>query len=126
MPIKPAWSAAGSQNVSALTVVRPGECPVIMPSLGGACSEGTVIRWLKEEGEYVEAAEPLLEVSSGMTSTEILSPAAGIVRDIATAEDETAPVGAQLAMIKETRATAREPSAQAILSTTIIRRLVDS
>jgi pyruvate dehydrogenase E2 component (dihydrolipoamide acetyltransferase) len=97
-----------------------------MPSLGEARTEGTVIRWLKEEGEHVEAAEPLLEVSSGMTITEILSPAAGILHDIATAEDETAPVGAQLAMIKETRATAREPSVQAILSTTIIRRLVDS
>ena len=83
---------------------------VEMPYLGEACTEGTVIRWLKEEGERVEAAEPLLEVSSGMTSTEILSPAACILRDIATVENETAPVGAQLAMIKETRPAAQEPS----------------
>jgi pyruvate dehydrogenase E2 component (dihydrolipoamide acetyltransferase) len=49
--------------------------------------------------EHVEAAEPLLEVSDGVTSTQILAPAASILRDIATAENETAPVGTQLAVI---------------------------
>ena len=74
---------------------------VSMPQLGESVTEGTVTRWLKKEGERVEADEPLLEVSTDKVDTEIPSPVAGILRGITVAEDETVAVGAELAVIDE-------------------------
>src|SRR5690242_11815989 len=74
---------------------------VTLPALGESVSEGTVTRWLKAEGERVEADEPLLEVSTDMVDTEIPSPAAGILASIKVAEDETVEVGAELAVIDD-------------------------
>src|SRR5690348_5233316 len=74
---------------------------VSMPQLGESVTEGTVTRWLKKEGERVEADEPLLEVSTDKVDTEIPSPASGILRGITVAEDETVAVGAQLATIED-------------------------
>src|SRR4051812_16065069 len=72
---------------------------VTMPRLGESVTEGTVTRWLKQEGERVEADEPLLEVSTDKVDTEIPSPAAGVLSRIVVAEDETADVGSELAVI---------------------------
>ncbi|MET7337792.1 2-oxoglutarate dehydrogenase, E2 component, dihydrolipoamide succinyltransferase [Nonomuraea sp. NPDC005650] len=74
---------------------------VQMPQLGESVTEGTVTRWLKKEGERVEADEPLLEVSTDKVDTEIPSPAAGVLTKIVVAEDETVEVGAELAVIDE-------------------------
>ncbi|MCA1721751.1 MAG: 2-oxoglutarate dehydrogenase, E2 component, dihydrolipoamide succinyltransferase [Actinobacteria bacterium] len=74
---------------------------VPMPRLGESVSEGTVTRWLKKEGERVEADEPLLEVSTDKVDTEIPSPAAGILTSIKVQEDETVEVGVELAIIDE-------------------------
>ena len=79
---------------------------VSMPQLGESVTEGTVTRWLKKEGERVEADEPLLEVSTDKVDTEIPSPVAGILRGITVAEDETVAVGAELAVIDENGAEA--------------------
>ena len=78
---------------------------VSMPQLGESVTEGTVTRWLKKEGERVEADEPLLEVSTDKVDTEIPSPVSGILRGITVAEDETVAVGAELAVIDEEGAT---------------------
>src|SRR5215471_4444763 len=75
---------------------------VSMPQLGESVTEGTVTRWLKREGDYVSADEPLLEVSTDKVDTEIPSPVSGILRGITVAEDETVAVGAELAVIDET------------------------
>src|SRR3954449_10039485 len=72
---------------------------VTMPALGESVTEGTVTRWLKQEGEQVEADEPLLEVSTDKVDTEIPSPTAGVLTRILVAEDETVEVGAELAVI---------------------------
>ncbi|GAA2634417.1 2-oxoglutarate dehydrogenase, E2 component, dihydrolipoamide succinyltransferase [Dactylosporangium fulvum] len=72
---------------------------VTMPRLGESVTEGTVTRWLKQEGDQVEADEPLLEVSTDKVDTEIPSPAAGVLTRIVVQEDETAEVGAELAVI---------------------------
>ncbi|MGN9779976.1 2-oxoglutarate dehydrogenase, E2 component, dihydrolipoamide succinyltransferase [Nonomuraea sp. ZG12] len=74
---------------------------VQMPQLGESVTEGTVTRWLKKEGERVEADEPLLEVSTDKVDTEIPSPSAGVITKIVVAEDETVEVGAELAVIDE-------------------------
>ena len=72
---------------------------VTMPALGESVTEGTVTRWLKNEGEFVNVDEPLLEVSTDKVDTEIPSPAAGILQKIVVAVDQTVPVGAELAVI---------------------------
>ncbi|MGW2668901.1 2-oxoglutarate dehydrogenase, E2 component, dihydrolipoamide succinyltransferase [Streptomyces sp. NPDC001272] len=74
---------------------------VTLPALGESVTEGTVTRWLKAEGERVEADEPLLEVSTDKVDTEIPSPVAGILASIKVAEDETVEVGAELAIIDD-------------------------
>ncbi len=72
---------------------------VTMPQLGESVTEGTVTRWLKSEGDQVQADEPLLEVSTDKVDTEIPAPATGVLRSIVVQQDETAPVGAELAVI---------------------------
>src|SRR2546429_6248957 len=72
---------------------------VTMPALGESVTEGTVTRWLKQVGDTVETDEPLLEVSTDKVDTEIPSPAAGVLSKIVVPEDETVPVGAELAVI---------------------------
>jgi pyruvate dehydrogenase E2 component (dihydrolipoamide acetyltransferase) len=74
---------------------------VTLPALGESVSEGTVTRWLKAEGEHVEADEPLLEVSTDKVDTEIPAPASGTLSSIKVAEDETVEVGAELALIDD-------------------------
>ena len=66
---------------------------VTMPRLGESVTEGTVTRWLKQEGDTGEVDEPLLEVSTDKVDTEIPSPAAGVLSRIVVGEDETAEVG---------------------------------
>jgi pyruvate dehydrogenase E2 component (dihydrolipoamide acetyltransferase) len=83
---------------------------VSMPQLGESVTEGTVTRWLKREGERVEADEPLLEVSTDKVDTEIPSPVSGVLRGITVAEDETVAVGAELAVIDEEGAEGGEPA----------------
>ncbi len=90
-----AWTASAKESREAMPV------SVTMPQLGESVTEGTVTRWLKREGERVEADEPLLEVSTDKVDTEIPSPVSGTVRGITVAEDETVAVGAELAVIDE-------------------------
>ncbi|MFG3189120.1 2-oxoglutarate dehydrogenase, E2 component, dihydrolipoamide succinyltransferase [Streptomyces omiyaensis] len=89
---------------------------VTLPALGESVTEGTVTRWLKAEGERVEADEPLLEVSTDKVDTEIPAPASGILASIKVAEDETVEVGAELAIIDDgtgAPAAAPAPAAEA-------------
>ncbi len=72
---------------------------VQMPALGESVTEGTVTRWLKQEGDTVELDEPLLEVSTDKVDTEIPSPAAGVLTKIVAHEDDTVEIGAELAVI---------------------------
>ncbi len=72
---------------------------VQMPALGESVTEGTVTRWLKQEGDTVEEDEPLLEVSTDKVDTEIPSPASGVLTKIVAQEDDTVEVGGELAVI---------------------------
>ena len=72
---------------------------VTLPALGESVTEGTVTRWLKAVGDDVEMDEPLLEVSTDKVDTEIPSPVAGKLLEIRVNEDDTAEVGAVLAVI---------------------------
>ncbi|MFK4110178.1 2-oxoglutarate dehydrogenase, E2 component, dihydrolipoamide succinyltransferase [Streptomyces sp. NPDC002176] len=86
---------------------------VTLPALGESVTEGTVTRWLKAEGERVEADEPLLEVSTDKVDTEIPSPVSGTLASIKVAEDETVEVGAELALIDDGSGAPAETAAPA-------------
>jgi len=74
---------------------------VKLPALGESVTEGTVTRWLKKVGDSVAIDEPLVEVSTDKVDTEIPSPVAGILQQILVQEDETAAVGAVLAIVAD-------------------------
>lgn len=74
---------------------------VKLPALGESVTEGTVTRWLKKIGDTVAIDEPLVEVSTDKVDTEIPSPVAGILTQILVPEDETAAVGAVLAIVED-------------------------
>jgi len=84
---------------------------VTMPALGESVSEGTVTRWLKNEGDVVAVDEPLLEVSTDKVDTEIPSPVAGVLSKIIVGVDQTVAVGAELAVISESGSAAATPAA---------------
>ncbi len=73
--------------------------PVTMPQLGETVVEGTITKWLKQEGDTVERDEPLFEISTDKVDTEVPSPLAGKLVEIKVQEGETVGVGTELAMI---------------------------
>jgi len=74
---------------------------VKLPALGESVTEGTITRWLKKIGDSVAIDEPLVEVSTDKVDTEIPSPVAGVLQQILVQEDETATVGAVLAILAD-------------------------
>ncbi len=72
---------------------------VVMPQMGVSVSEGTITKWLKQEGDQVEADESLLEISTDKVDTEVPSPASGTLTQILVQEGETVDVGTKLAVI---------------------------
>jgi pyruvate dehydrogenase E2 component (dihydrolipoyllysine-residue acetyltransferase) len=72
---------------------------VVMPQMGVSVSEGTITKWLKQQGEQVEADEALLEISTDKVDTEVPSPGSGILTEILVQEGETVDVGTKLAVI---------------------------
>ncbi len=84
---------------------------VVMPQMGVSVSEGTITKWLKQEGEAIAADEPLLEISTDKVDTEVPSPGEGVVQQILVQEGETVEVGTKLAVIgPEAAAPAQAPA----------------
>jgi pyruvate dehydrogenase E2 component (dihydrolipoamide acetyltransferase) len=73
---------------------------VKMPQLGETVVEGTILKWLKKEGEDVAQDEPLFEISTDKVDTEVPSPAAGTLTKILVPEGQTVSVGTDLATIE--------------------------
>jgi pyruvate dehydrogenase E2 component (dihydrolipoamide acetyltransferase) len=86
---------------------------VIMPELGESIVEGTIVRWLKQEGESVQEDEPIVEIMTDKVNTELPAPASGILQQILAAEGATVKVGQELALIAAASevATPAEPAA---------------
>jgi pyruvate dehydrogenase E2 component (dihydrolipoamide acetyltransferase) len=71
---------------------------VILPRLGQGMESGTIVRWLKSEGEPVEKGEPLFELDTDKVTQEVEAEADGVLLKIAVAEGEV-PVGQTVAFI---------------------------
>ncbi|HEX6581944.1 MAG TPA: dihydrolipoamide acetyltransferase family protein [Actinomycetota bacterium] len=72
-----------------------------MPQLGETIVEGTILKWLKQEGETIERDEPLFEISTDKVDTEVPSSVGGTVTKILVQEGQTVPVGTDLAEVSE-------------------------
>src|SRR4051812_32627556 len=70
-----------------------------MPEMGESVTEGTILEWLKQVGDEVEAEEGIVEVSTDKVDTEVPAPAAGVLTRILVEPDETVPVGTVLGEI---------------------------
>src|SRR5919109_3714693 len=75
-----------------------------MPQMGESVTEGTVLEWHKQEGEFVEEGETVVEVSTDKIDAEVPAPASGVITKILKGVDETIEVGGVLAEL--------DPSAQ--------------
>ncbi|MCF6147648.1 MAG: 2-oxo acid dehydrogenase subunit E2 [Candidatus Kuenenia sp.] len=74
---------------------------IIMPQMGESVAEGTILKWLVHEGDYVEKEQPLAEISTDKIDTEIPSPAAGVIKKILYEEGVTLAVQTVIAQIEE-------------------------
>ncbi|WP_041684701.1 2-oxoglutarate dehydrogenase, E2 component, dihydrolipoamide succinyltransferase [Renibacterium salmoninarum] len=101
-----AAAPAAAEPVASAPVAASEGHEVTLPALGESVTEGTVTRWRKAVGDSIEVDEPLLEVSTDKVDTEIPSPVAGTLLEIRVAEDETADVGAVLAVVGSASAAA--------------------
>jgi 2-oxoglutarate dehydrogenase E2 component (dihydrolipoamide succinyltransferase) len=86
---------------------------VIMPQLGESVVEGTVNKWLKQEGESVHEFEPLLEVNTDKVDTEIPAPASGVVLKLLVEAGAVVKAGTPIAVIGQP---GEEPGAASVSS----------
>lgn len=77
---------------------------ITMPQLGESVAEGTVGRWLKQEGDTVKRDESLVEIITDKVTAELPSPVSGRLVKILVGEDQTVKVGVDIAEIEETGA----------------------
>jgi pyruvate dehydrogenase E2 component (dihydrolipoamide acetyltransferase) len=72
---------------------------VIMPALGVAQETGTLLNWLKAEGQSVTKGEALMEIETDKATVEIEAPASGILSDVTAQAGDEIPVGQKIALI---------------------------
>jgi pyruvate dehydrogenase E2 component (dihydrolipoamide acetyltransferase) len=83
---------------------------VIMPALGVAQEKGTLVHWLKAEGQTVNKGEPLMEVETDKATVEVEAVASGILVNVTAAAGDEVPVGQTIALILAPGETLPEPS----------------
>lgn len=88
---------------------------VVLPQLGESIVEGTIDRWLKRVGDWVDRYEPLVEIITDKVNVELPSPVSGYLTEILVPEGTTVPVGTALASVEEIMAAAErlEPTTAA-------------
>ena len=73
---------------------------IVMPAMGESVTEGTVLDWLKQVGDPVEADEPIVEVSTDKVDAEVPSPASGVLTKVLVEADQVVQVGDVLGEIE--------------------------
>ncbi len=99
MSSSPTEREAGSPASPPAQAGETGAVEIAMPQMGVSVAEGTIVEWLKQPGDWVEADETVAVVSTDKVDVEIPSPASGRLERILVAVDETVPVGTPLAEI---------------------------
>jgi len=72
---------------------------ILLPKMGESVAEATIIKWLKNEGDHVEADEPIVEIATDKVDSEVPAPEAGILTKRFVAEGEVVKVGQPIAQI---------------------------
>lgn len=72
---------------------------LVMPKMGESIMEATIIKWVKNIGDTVEADETILEIATDKVDSEVPSPVSGTIAKILFVEDDTVPVGKVIALI---------------------------
>ena len=85
---------------------------ISMPQMGESVTEGTVLGWLKQVGDRVEADEPLVEVSTDKVDAEVPAPASGTLIKILAEPDSTVQVGEVLGEIEVDGANGAAPGGE--------------
>ncbi|KAA3646869.1 MAG: 2-oxo acid dehydrogenase subunit E2 [Bacteroidetes bacterium] len=86
------------------------EIELIMPKMGESVAEATITKWLKSEGDSVEAEEPIIEIATDKVDSEIPAPESGVIKKILFQEDEVVQVGQAIAIIEVQGAGNSSPS----------------
>lgn len=76
------------------------EIELIMPKMGESVAEATITKWLKSEGESVEAEEAVIEIATDKVDSEIPAPEDGVIKKILFNEDDVVQVGQAIAIIE--------------------------
>jgi 2-oxoglutarate dehydrogenase E2 component (dihydrolipoamide succinyltransferase) len=84
---------------------------ILLPKMGESVAEATIIKWLKNEGDRVEADEPIVEIATDKVDSEVPAPEAGILLKRTVNEGDVVKVGQLIAQIGEASAVAAAPSA---------------
>ena len=74
---------------------------ILVPVLGESITEATVSKWLKKEGDVVEADEPIVELETDKVNLEVPSPVSGTLTEINSKDGSTVEVGALLGSVSE-------------------------
>ena len=74
---------------------------IVVPVLGESITEATVSKWLKKEGEIVEADEPIVELETDKVNLEVPSPISGVLSEITSKDGSVVEVGALLGSVSE-------------------------
>ena len=77
-----------------------------VPQMGESVTEATILRWLKKEGERIEAGEAIAELETDKVNVEVPADSAGVIQSFAHAEGDTVAVGDVLAVIGDSSAPA--------------------
>lgn len=83
---------------------------VVMPQMGYDMDAGTLLRWLKQEGETIDRGEPIAEIETDKVNLEIEAFDGGVVHKHLVTEGETVPVGEPIAIIGEPGEVIDEPA----------------
>ncbi len=86
---------------------------LVMPKMGESVAEATIIKWLKSEGETIEAEESVLEIATDKVDSEVPSPVDGVIVKLLFAEDDVVQVGQPIAIIETEASAAANPPATA-------------
>lgn len=90
---------------------------VLLPQWGMGMNDGTVIKWLKQEGDAVEQGDPLVEIESSKVNGEVESPGAGKLARIVVPEGMTVDTGTRLAVVLAEGETAELPEPMSTAAT---------
>ena len=85
---------------------------VTLPEMGESVTEGSIVEWLRNVGDFVAEGDPLVEVTTDKVDVEVPATVSGVVTKISAREGETVSIGADLAQIDTSKSngTAARPS----------------